>query len=174
MADPLMTPGPVRHVSRSHSPLTTGTWVLVADGEKALLMENVGDAERPLLEVRREAHGENPATHEQGSDRPGRRQGGPGAQRSAMEETDWHRLEETRFAEGLAEMLTRRVRAEGIGRLILVAAPRVLGELRRKMHKEVAARVVAEAPMTLTNHPVDEMARRLADALTADAGPPDS
>jgi protein required for attachment to host cells len=38
--------------------------------------------------------------------------------------------------------------------------------LRRVLHKEVSDRVVGEVPLTLTNHPVNEMAHRIADALT--------
>jgi protein required for attachment to host cells len=83
-----------------------------------------------------------------------------------MEETDWHRLEEARFADGLAEMLYARAHRARFQRLILAASPRVLGELRRVLHKEVSDRVVGEVPLTLTNHPVNEMAHRIADALT--------
>ncbi|MBF9061043.1 Host attachment protein [Rhodobacterales bacterium HKCCSP123] len=167
-----MTPTDVKQTRRSNSALTRGTWVLVADGEKALLMENVGDAGIPLLEVRRERHGDNPPTHAQGADRPGRRSDGPGAQRSAMEETDWHRLEKERFAAGLAEMLYRLAHAGRFERLILVAPPRILGSLRKETHKEVAARIVAEVALDLTHHPVDEIAARVAAATTPE-GPPD-
>lgn len=172
MTDPSMTPTDVTQTRRSNTALTRGTWVLVADGEKALLMENAGDADFPLLEVRRERHEANPPTHEQGTDRPGRRSDGPGAQRSAMEETDWHRLEKERFAAELAQMLYRRAHADRFDRLIVVAPPRVLGALRRELHKEVTARIVAEVGLDLTNHPVDEIAARVAAATTPE-GPPD-
>jgi protein required for attachment to host cells len=151
-------------VSRSSSPLTTGTWVLVADSEKAMLLENIGDADLPVLELRKLTEQSNPATHDQGSDRPGRRMdSGPG-QRSAMEETDWHRLEQDRFAEGLADMLRRAVARHDITRLILVAGPRVLGALRAAMHAEVSSVVVAEVGQSLTHHPLDEVARHVTDA----------
>lgn len=172
MADPSMTPTPVHQVSRNQSPLTNGTWVLVADGQKALLLENVGDPDFPVLEVRREDHQPNPASREQGTDRPGRYSDGPSGHRSAVVETDWHRLAEGRFAEDLAAMLYRRAHAHRFDRLILAAGPRVLGALRAALHKEVTDRVVAEAPLTLTNHPVDEIARRLGKALTPE-GPGD-
>jgi protein required for attachment to host cells len=166
MTDPSMTPTPVHQVRRSRSPLTNGTWVLVADGKKALLLENVGDAERPVLEVRRADTQKNPATSEQGTDRPGRRSDGPQGHRSALDETDWHRLEEARFADSLAEMLYDRAHRDGFRRLIVAASPRVLGELRKVMHKEVADRIVGEVPKTLTHEPIDEIARHVSDALT--------
>jgi protein required for attachment to host cells len=48
----------------------------------------------------------------------------------------------------------------------LVASPGVLGELRGKMHKEVADRVVGEVAKTLTNHPVDEIEKVLKSELS--------
>lgn len=142
--------------------ITTGTHVLVADGEKALLLENVGDTRDLNLQVARKEEHENPATHDQGSDRPGRFNDGPSVQRSAVGDTDWHRLEKERFADDLAEMLYARVHAGKIERLVLVAAPQVLGEIRDKLHKEVRDVVVGEVPKTLTNHPVDKIEAALA------------
>ncbi len=84
--------------------LSKGTWVLVADGDKALFLENVADAIHPELAVRRVDAQDNPPDREQGTDKPGRRSDtGPG-QRSAMEETDWHELAKMRFADDLAVM----------------------------------------------------------------------
>jgi protein required for attachment to host cells len=166
MTDPSMTPTDVEQVRRNPSPLRRGTWVLVADGEKALLLENAGDADYPLLEVRREDHHPNPPTHDQGTDRPGRFNDGPAVQRSAVDETDWHQLEKDRFARDLAGMLYRRAHSHRFERLIVAAAPRVLGALRKELHKEVADRIVAEVDLDLTNHPVDEIARRVTDATT--------
>jgi protein required for attachment to host cells len=127
MNDPSMMPTPVHQVRRSRSQLTNGTWVLVADGNKALL---------------------------------------PQGNRSALDETDWHRLEETRFADSLAEMLYDRAHRDGFRRPIVATSPRVLGELRKVMHKAVADRIVGEMPKTLTYEPVDEIARHVSDALT--------
>jgi hypothetical protein len=66
-------------------------WVVVADGERALFLKNKGDAMHPQLTVFREMEQENPPDREQGTDRPGRVNGG-GAQRSSVEETDWHEI----------------------------------------------------------------------------------
>lgn len=167
MSDPSMTPGPGTKTSKSRSPLTHGTWVLVADGEKALLLENIGDADLPVLELRRLREQDNPPTSEQGTDRPGRASDGPSGHRSAFEETDWHRLAEDRFAHDLADMLRRR--ADRFDRLIVAAAPRVLGELRKVIHSEVARRIVAEVATDLTNHPLDEIAMIIAARTTPDS-----
>ena len=157
------------------SNLSNETWVLVADGEKALFLINAGDEDIPVLDVTRtEAH-ESPATREQGADRPGRFSDGPEfagvggaegfAQRSAVQETDWHTLEKERFADELAEMLYRRAHDNAFKRIVLVAPAKILGALRGKIHQEVADRVVGEVDKTLTNHPVDEIARILKGEL---------
>ncbi|MFD0979217.1 host attachment family protein [Tropicimonas aquimaris] len=137
--------------------LTAGTWVLVADGEKALFLRNDLDAINPDLNVHQERKQENPPDREQSANRPGRKADtGPG-QRSAMDDTDWHELAKERFADELAEMLYKRVHAGEIERVVIVAPPKVLGEMRQKMHSEVAKAVVAEIPKTLTNHPIDRI-----------------
>jgi protein required for attachment to host cells len=166
MADPSMKQTAVEQVRHNPSPLTTGTWVLVADSEKALLMENIGDADAPNLVVRREDHHENPPNREQGTDKPGRFNDGPSVHRSAVGDTDWHQLEKARFAVDLAEMLYRRAHRDGFQRLIVVAAPEILGLLRPALHQVVTDRIVAEADLNITNLPINEMERRITAAIT--------
>lgn len=137
-------------------------WVVVADGEKALFLRNEGDAKYPNLEVFREVRDENPPTHEQGTDRPGRlNDGAGGLHKSAVQETDWHRIEKERFAKEIAERLYKAAHRGDYEKLIIVAPPLVMGEMRKELHKEVAERVIAEVPKTLTNHPIDEIEKIL-------------
>lgn len=136
-------------------------WVLVADGEKGLILRNEGDKEYPNLEVVREMHEENPPTREQGTDRPGRLNDGPSVHRSAVAETDWHRVAKERFAEEMAARLYKMAHRGDFEKIVLVAPPLVLGELRKQLHKEVEQRVTAEVPKTLTNHPVYEIEKIL-------------
>ncbi len=144
------------------SGLKTGTWVLIADGEKALFLENVGDDQDMNLQVIRKEEQENPDTSDQGTDRPGRFNDGPSVQRSAVQDTDWHALEKHRFAKDLAEMLYKRAHAGRFDDIVIVAAPKVLGDLRTELHQEVTAKVVAEIDQTHTNQPIDEIERMLA------------
>lgn len=144
--------------------LDAGTWVLVADGEKALFLENHGDAEAPNLRVRRKEEQENPKSIEQAANRPGRMSDSQG-NLSAFEDTDWHALAKDRFAQDLADLLYARAHKGLFERLVIVAAPGVLGELRRTMHKAVSSRVVAEIPKVLTNHPMDEIEARVTDLV---------
>ncbi len=143
--------------------LKTGTWVVVADGEKALFLENRGDEDVPNLAVIREIDHPNPPSREQGTDRPGRFPDmGTASHRSAVEETDWHRLEKERFAKDLSDKLYAAAHKGRFRHLVIAAPPLVLGELRKDLHKEVRARVVAEHDKDLVNHTVDHMEELLA------------
>ncbi|RWM39163.1 host attachment family protein [Mesorhizobium sp.] len=137
--------------------LKRGLWVVVADGEKALFLRNEGDSKFPNLEVVQEMEQENPATREQGSDRPGRYSDGPTVHRSAVEDTDWHRLGKERFADNIAGRLYKLAHRGEFDEIVLIAPPQVLGEMRQKLHKEVSGKVKAEIPKTLTNHTISEI-----------------
>lgn len=143
--------------------LKQGTFVLVADGEKALFLRNVGDLANPNLEVVREIQEENPPTREQGTDRPGRASGPNANSLSAVDDTDWHRIAKERFAVELSERLYRMAHRGDFERLVLVAPPLVLGEMRKKLHKEVTDRIVGEFAKTLTNVPVPAIEAMLKD-----------
>ena len=94
-------------------------FVFVGDGRKALFLRNAGDAKFPNLVTERVFADANPATHDQGSDRPGRSfASAHSTQRSAMEPTDWHEIEEHRFVQRVSaalEALVRRTRHAGAG-----------------------------------------------------------
>lgn len=148
-------------------------YVLVADGRKMLFFRNEGDEAYLNLEVVTATEHKNPKTGDQGSDQPGRSAAGGGARgqgmtakagRSAFSETDWHALEETRFAEDAAAMLKERALANAFASLVIVAPPTTLGDLRKHYHKEVSQRLVGEIAKDLTNHPVDQIEKIIADA----------
>lgn len=146
--------------------LKTGTWVLVADSEKALFLENTGDTEFPIFTVRRKDEQDNPPTREQGTSAPGRFNDGPQAQRSAVKETDWHRLEKERFAHDLAETLYAMAHKGRFDRLVIVAGPTLLGELRGALHSEVSDRIVAEIPKTLVGKPISAIEKQVKEDLS--------
>ena len=149
-------------------------WVMVGDGEKALFFRNEGDARFPHLEVVDVMEQENPPTREQGTDRPGRAHSSAGTARSAMQETNWHKLEKHRFAKEIAGALYHAAHKGRYKKLILTAPPMIMGDLRKALHKEVAERVVAEVSKDLTNMPPHEIERVLtagngrADGFDAD------
>lgn len=104
---------------------------------------------------------ENPPTREQGTDQPGRHYDAAMPHKSGFQETDWHRIGKERFADEIADRLYRMAHRGDFDRIVLVAPPLVLGELRKQLHKEVADRVEAEVAKTLTNHPVWEIEKIL-------------
>ncbi|MEC9404202.1 MAG: host attachment family protein [Pseudomonadota bacterium] len=132
-------------------------WVVVADGTKALFLTNAGTEHVPDLKVFRKETQDNPPNREQTADRPGRVSDGPPGPRSAVQEADWHALAEDDFAADLAQMLYKRAHKGKFDEIVLVAAPSVLGQVRKRLHKEVSDRVVAEIDKDLTNHPVDRI-----------------
>jgi protein required for attachment to host cells len=137
------------------------TLVLVGDGRKAMFLRNKGGAGHPDLFTEQIMEQDNPPTHEQGSDRPGRYEGFAGAPRSAVEQTDWHQQAEDRFAAQIAHVLYKKAHQHDFERLIVVAAPRTLGTLRSAFRKEVAQKVSAEIPKDLTSFKPAEIGRLL-------------
>lgn len=147
--------------------LTHGTWVLIADGEKALFLRNDLDEMNPDLNVVREEAQENPSDAEQGVEPPGRIPDTGVQQLSTMQEPDWHELAKDRFAGDLADMLYDYARKNAFSRLVVCAPPKVLGELRKQYHKEVESRIVAEVDKDFTNHPLDKVESLLKQELAA-------
>jgi protein required for attachment to host cells len=104
---------------------------------------------------------ENPATRDQGTDQPGRAFAAGSSRRSSVEQTDWHRIAEENFADEVAERLYKLAHAGAFEKLVVIAPPRVLGNLRKSFHKEVADKVVGEIPKELTARPVYEIEKLL-------------
>ena len=142
--------------------LENGAWVLVVDGAKALVLENMTDGADPNLRVVRKEENDAP-------DSKGEATTGPDQQgiRRQLDATAYHTFEEHRFAEEMAAWLYKAAHRNRFAQLVVVAPPKVLGTLRQSFHKEVASRVVAEVPKTLTGHPVDQIERIVADELAA-------
>jgi protein required for attachment to host cells len=139
-------------------------YVFVGDGRKALFLRNEGDEKFPNLKTEHVfLDKDNPATHEQGTDAPPRTFGGPasGGRRSTIEPTDWHDLEEHRFARTVAAAVERIVRERGIEALVVAAPPRTLADLRKEFHADVKKRIIAELDKDLTKQPVHEIERHL-------------
>ena len=139
------------------------SFIVVADGKKALFFRNQGDADFPNLILEQKQQHENPADRDQKSDEPGRAFSSIGDRRSAYEEADYHKLGEDRFAAETAEMLKQKAFRNDFDSLIVVAPPRTLGELRKHFHKEVEKRLTGEIAKDLTGHPIAEIEKILSD-----------
>lgn len=138
------------------------SYVLVADGAKMLFFRNEGDAENPNLVVLAAEQQADPADHAIKTDQAGRMAGRFGvAGGSSANEPDFHQQAEDRFAAEAAERLNRAALANEFEKLIVIASPRTLGELRKHYHKQVESRITAEIAKDLTGHPVDKIENAL-------------
>jgi protein required for attachment to host cells len=76
---------------------------------------------------------DNPPTRDQGTDAPGRAFATIGERRSTVETTDWHQIEESRFAATIAAKINDSARLRQFKQLLIVALPKTLAELRRRL-----------------------------------------
>jgi len=137
-------------------------FVFVGDGRKALFLRNEGDEKFLNLKPERAFVDENPATRDQGTDHPGRSFKRAGTnQRSGVETTDWHDLEEHLFTRQVASAFEALVRDRKTKTLVVVAPARVMGDLRHAFHDDVKARIVAEVVKDLTKHSVSDIENHL-------------
>ena len=139
-----------------------GAWVLVGDGTKALFLHNEGDEQ--ILNLRRldvRQH-DNPATRDQGSDAPGRGTSPSGTRFGSLGGTDFHQIEEDRFAAAVAEEINRGAHANAFREIVIVAPPKCLAEIRRDLSAEAGKRVRAEIAKDYTHHPIPEIEKLLA------------
>lgn len=126
--------------------------VAVADGETLKLFRNSGDASAPKLTALPDA---DVATDNKGS-------GGRHASSSAN--PDDSQQDEDGFAAGIAAMLNQRVQAGKIDDLLVIAAPRTLGELRKHYHKTLTAKLIGEISKDLTGHAIADIEKAIAGA----------
>ncbi|KQN05855.1 MULTISPECIES: host attachment family protein [Sphingomonas] len=138
--------------------------VLVADGRKMLFLRNEGDAEFPNLVVEKAQEQDNPATRDQATDSAGRASSPQGGVQSSVEPTDFHQIEEDRFAADAAEFLKTGALKNKYDSLIVIAPPKTLGELRKHYHKEVTSRLKGELDKDLTGHPIKDIEKALMNA----------
>jgi protein required for attachment to host cells len=138
-----------------------GAWIVVCDGGKALVLENAGNRKTPNLRTKEVYEHDDPKTHELGTDKPGRAFGSVGNGHSAMEQTDWHDMEEQRFLTQLAARLDKAILGGEAPSLIVVAPPRALGVLRKAFTSHVRQAIRAEVEKDYVKLPVDEIARHL-------------
>jgi len=138
--------------------------VLVADGRKMLFLRNEGDAEFPNLVVENAQEQDNPATRDQATDSAGRASSPQGGVQSSVEPTDFHQIEEDRFAADAADFLKTGALKNKYDSLIVIAPPKTLGELRKHYHKEVTSRLKGELDKDLTGHPIKDIEKALMNA----------
>jgi protein required for attachment to host cells len=144
--------------------LSNKSRVLIADGAHALVLSNDGDAVYPNLKLIRAYEQDNPATRDQGVDKPTRTNDSFG-RRSSIETTDWHRVAEDKFVQRIAEDMAKDLARGDFETFVLVAPPIALGEFRKAASSALAKATILEIDKDLTKHPVDEIEKIIIKAL---------
>ncbi len=140
----------------------TITWVVVANGTKARVLENTGPG-RGLVEVEDGVFaGPNRPDREVVSDRPGRTFDSHGVGRHAKQpRSDPARHERHAFLRGVADWLDKACAEGRCDRIVVVAAPHALGGLRAELSPQTRAKVVGDLDKDLVAAP----AAAIVDAL---------
>jgi protein required for attachment to host cells len=138
-----------------------GHWVVVCDGRKALILENVGDEKFPNLRSREAFDHPDASTRDQGASPPGRSFQSVGNRRSAVAQTDWHDEAERGFLKKLAEHLHSAVEAGATRAITMVAPPRALGMIRPAYSAALRHAISREIDKDLVKQPVYEIERAI-------------
>ena len=119
--------------------------VAVIDGETMSLFHNGGDESALALKAI-----DSPTLD-------GGNAGSGGRHRSSAANPDDSRQAEDGFASAAAAWLNRQVLDGRIEALMVIAAPKTLGELRRHYHKELEAVLEGELSKDLVGHPISDV-----------------
>lgn len=141
------------------------TWIMAVDGSKMRLLRNEGDARKPVLRLIAQQAADNPRSGLQGADRPGRSFSSASPRRSSLNETDWHEEGKKDFAKEALGVLALRHKEQG-GNVIVLAAPSVLGDLRKHCPPQLKPAIVAEIGKDVVNHSPEKIAA-LIDSVDA-------
>ena len=132
--------------------LPKGAIVAVADGAKINMFTNGGEAGAIKLTAM-----DSPKIdeHNAGS---GHRHSSSSANHSDTQQ------DEDGFAAGIAEVLNKQALGGKLPGLVIIAAPRALGELRKHYHKVLSAVLVGEIAKDLTQHSVADIEKAISAA----------
>lgn len=138
----------------------TTTWILIADGAHARLFANRGPGKG--IEALEAINGDHRPDSELVRDGLGRSFESVGDTRHAITpRTDPHRELKRSFAAQLAEILDQRLAEKAFDRLVIVAPPKALGDLRAALSAHVKPLVYAELDKDLVKTPTAELPSHL-------------
>ncbi len=130
------------------------TWVLIADGGHAKVLETDASLSRLEAQTDMEMSADLPRSHEILADRAGRSYELHGHARHAKGDcVDPHRELKRGFAKAVGKALEKRLAEGRFERLVVVAPPPALGDLREALPKKVRAKVVGEVAQDLVKTP---------------------
>jgi len=141
-------------------------WIVVADGARAQVFVNKGQGAGLKSALPHALIADNRPSGDIAADRPGRAFDSTGSGRHAMQpSTDPHRHQQKTFAKTIATMLDDQHNKKAFDQLIIVAAPRMLGDLRDALAEPIRQLVFAEIDKDLTKLPVDDLTKHLGKVL---------
>lgn len=147
---------------RSFNMKKTVTWVLIADGAQARVLEHTGPGKGLKQVEGLDWSMEALQAREIVSDRPGSKSGG-----GIVPKTDPVAYRETEFVKSVAATLGRHQQNGAFDRLVIAAAPIALGDLRKAISPAVQKTVVAELNKDLTNIPTAQLDKHFEEILVA-------
>ena len=132
--------------------------IVVADSARARVF-TTGETNSELHEIEVLVHPEGRMhDREISSDLPGKEGGVPGGGAHAYEsQTDPKDYELKSFSRRVANYVEDVRKANGLSRLLLIAAPKFLGALRSQLSSETREKIIFEQDKNLTQHSVDEL-----------------
>jgi len=146
------------------------TWIVMADGRQAKVLESHGPHSTPVLVGDLVFAQELPADRNIRSDRPGRSFESSGPARHAMESrTSPHRELKRELASEVVDQLDSSLREGRFDCIALVAPPTVLGDLREALSEPLRAKLIAELAKDFMKVPEHELPHRLAAIWQAKA-----
>lgn len=142
------------------------TWILVADSSRARCFRTPHRDEKLADTLVHDLNVPSTPSRDINSDRPGRTFDSGGEGRHAQEPpTDPHRHAKFQFAQELAKLLENE-RNKGIfEKLVVIAPPQFLGDLRSTLSDNVRKCVVQEINKDLTMLPAHDLESHLRDLL---------
>lgn len=135
--------------------------VIAVDGSRMTMFKNKGEAFAPELELIEEHKNPSLRTSDLGTDKPGRSFQSKSPRRGSHEQTDLQQQEEDRFVSEMAKRIEQMMSGSKDS-IILVAAPRALGVIRKHLGPETIARLQAEIPKDFGPDAAEPLANMLA------------
>lgn len=136
--------------------------VILADGQRHLILENQGKAVKWDLQVRASTQTTVQKTGALGTERPGRFPIA-GGRRTAVEQTDWKAMHKVAFSKKLIDWINGEVSVSPGTPIVLIADAKTLGLLRDGLSSAAQTAVLKE----ITGNYVHEQIEAIIDLLKA-------
>jgi protein required for attachment to host cells len=143
------------------------TWFILADGAKARILQRRASEPRNFTVIVDEESGEALSpSRELATDRPGRSYESANPSRHAVQwKTDPHEAAKSHFEQKIANLVNRAAEQGLFDALVLVAPPRVLGDVRKALGAQAKERLIFEEGKDLLNLPEHILTNRLTALL---------